>query len=155
MDHAAELGKSSLFKELPAAELEKLAGIAEEITYNEGDLLVHEGDAPDKLLMIVMGSVSVTKQTPSGEDEQLAVVGSGSYIGESAMVDQVAERAITGRALEKTFVLAFSAEAMHALCEDNTALGYHVYRALALGLAKRARGFARETAYYKSLSLHH
>ncbi len=102
-----------------------------------------------------MGSVTVTKQVGPGEEEQLAVLSSGSHLGEAMLVDESTERAITAKALEKTFVLAFNPAAFRELCEADFELGYHAYRAIALGITKRASSFMNQTAYYKAQTLHH
>jgi len=155
MDKTAELGKSSLFKSFPQNELTKLAQIAQEHSFNAGDKVIGQGDPSDELMIIVLGSVQVSRRLDSGEEEKIAVLGSGSYFGEAAAIFVDTPRAVTVEALEKSFVLGFKHDRLTNACDNDPELGYHVYRAIAEASLKRGRSLVNEVAYFKSLTLHH
>lgn len=155
MDKLAEIKKSRLFRELPDSELEKLSEISREQSFNDGDRVAAEGAESTDIHLIVMGSVRISKRTESGIEEEIAILGSGSYLGETCLLDSQAVTAVSAKALEKTFVLNIPATAFHALCDEDPVVGYHAYRAIARAVERRSIGLVSNAAYYKSLSLHH
>ena len=58
------LARCPLFAELPAADLEALAGIAERRRYTAGALLFLAGDAPEALHVVVSGRVRIHVSSP-------------------------------------------------------------------------------------------
>jgi len=159
MNRAGELGKSFLFSELAETELNQLATIAREHSFNTGDQLIHQGDEVDGLIIIVKGRVNVSRCLESGDDEDLVVLGSGAFIGEAAAVQGEGDQnggTVNVRALEKTLVLGISHDDLDDLSDKNPELGYHVYRAICHGVYRRLSRVVARTAYFKALStLHH
>ena len=71
-----------LFSKLPPEELGHLAGIAEEIVYPEGEVIIREGDHGEEMFLIVEGEVEITRGS-----ESLAVLRSQDYFGEMSILD--------------------------------------------------------------------
>lgn len=85
MERVLELRKIPLFAELSPADLQKLAGIAEERTYADGEVVVAEGELGDELHVIVSGTVAVVR----GEGRTNAAVarrGPGDVVGEMSII---------------------------------------------------------------------
>jgi len=154
MNKVEELGKSSLFRDVPESELNKLASIAHRHSFNARDKIIKQGDLADELILIVLGTVKLIRRLDTGQEEKVIVLGSGSYFGEFAVVEQGEVRAVTVYAVEKTFALVFRADELNELCDNDPILGHHVFRAIARASARRIRTFIADTAYYKSLSKH-
>ena len=57
-------------------------------TCARGQALLHEGQVPDRVLMLRTGRVKVYRTTPAGKEIVLAVRGAGELVGELAAIDQ-------------------------------------------------------------------
>jgi CRP-like cAMP-binding protein len=75
------LRKAPLFADLPPQDLEPVAGIAEEHTFADGDVIAEQGDPGDAMHIIVTGEVHV-----SAGGRTLAVRSAGDVIGEMAVI---------------------------------------------------------------------
>jgi CRP-like cAMP-binding protein len=73
-----------LFAALEPAELQRVARIATERTYADGEVLGAEGDVGDEMHVIVEGTVRVVH----GEGTELARRGPGDIVGEMAVITQ-------------------------------------------------------------------
>jgi cAMP-dependent protein kinase regulator len=54
--------------------------------YEAGDIIIRQGDEPDKFYIITRGQVDVVLQPPDGLDEVIDELGPGDYFGEVGMV---------------------------------------------------------------------
>jgi hypothetical protein len=57
-----------------------------QVHYEPGDFIFHQGDVGDEFYVIVSGQVEVLKELPSGQTVQLAQLGKGEYFGETALL---------------------------------------------------------------------
>ena len=146
----AVLQKATLFRGVPAAELEKLATLAREEDVAPGQELLREGTVGDSLYIVVIGTVAISKKTAKGGHEEVATLGSGSYFGEMALVDDDHKRTATVAAKEPTTVHVYSRDGIEKLCERDASFGRHLYRAVARGLARRLAVTTTDAAFYRS-----
>jgi len=72
---------SPFFRRLAGADLKRLAAIAVSRTYEKGDVVFSEGDAPAYLHTIASGRVKMVKQMPSGKEVILEIMGPGDPLG--------------------------------------------------------------------------
>lgn len=81
--------KMDLFEErgLSAAEMKLLATFSEEERFRGGAALFREGDAGEKLYIVMDGRVRISKFIPGVGEEALAILGRGEFFGEMALVD--------------------------------------------------------------------
>jgi CRP-like cAMP-binding protein/tetratricopeptide (TPR) repeat protein len=81
--------KVDLFRErgLSAAEMKLLATFSSEERFRAGSLIFREGDAGDKLYIILEGRVRISKFIPGVGEEALAVLDRGDFFGEMALID--------------------------------------------------------------------
>ena len=77
------LGKVPLFVHCSKKELGELASIADEIDLPEGKTLMSEGAIGREFLVLIDGSVRVTR-----EGRKLADLGAGNWIGEMALLTE-------------------------------------------------------------------
>ena len=70
---------------LAAALIESLASLARSVSLADGDVLVEQGDAADKVYFIESGAVAASKSTPQGE-VLVGTVEAGQVIGEVTVV---------------------------------------------------------------------
>lgn len=79
---AARLKDVPLFRNLRRKDRKKLAQWADEITIEEGDILVKEGDFAHEFFVIEEGSAMVTRG-----QEHVAELGPGDFFGEIALLE--------------------------------------------------------------------
>jgi CRP/FNR family cyclic AMP-dependent transcriptional regulator len=144
------LQKASLFKGVPAEELEKLAALAREEIVAPAQELFREGSAGDALYIVVLGTVQVSKKATSGSHEDVATLGSGSYFGEMALVDDDHQRSATVFAKEPTTVHVYDRASIEKLCQADDTFAKYLYRSVARGLARRLAVTTNDAAYYRA-----
>jgi CRP-like cAMP-binding protein len=154
MNNAQALKKTFLFQDMPQTELDKLAHAAKEEQISSGEAIFNEGDGGTNFYVIVLGSVVVQKNR-DGQSEEVAHLGTGSYFGEMAVVDENHERSATIVAHESTTLLSFSQAALEKIFEKDHALAHHFYKSLARGLTRRLHATTQDAAFYKALARKH
>ena len=85
MERVLFLRKVSLFAELAPRDLTRIAAVAEERTYAEGETIAAQGEAGDELHIVIAGEVEVLRSEASREVE-LARRSSGDVVGEMALI---------------------------------------------------------------------
>jgi CRP-like cAMP-binding protein len=121
-DVAAELGRLTLFRELPAAALDQLAGHVFARRLARGQILFSEGEPTDHLFVVRSGRLRVVVSSPRGEELVLAVLTAGDALGEVSVLDGQ-PRSAGVDALETTELLAVpAADARRTLLENPAAL---------------------------------
>ena len=67
---------------LERANTNRLKEFLERVAFNQGDYLIHQGDAADSLYFVEMGTVSVYLEAEGGERIRLQTFGLGTAVGE-------------------------------------------------------------------------
>lgn len=83
------LKKVYLFQDLTAKELEQILGICQEAAIEAEKFIVREGETGDKMFLIVEGRVRIQKSIKGIGNEALAVLETGDFFGEMALVEDV------------------------------------------------------------------
>lgn len=135
---AEALSKVELFKGLSPKGLERVAAIATEEGYPGGHVLFQEGDAGDRLYVIVEGKTRISRRVPGMGEEALAVLGPGSSFGEMALIDEV-PRSADAIVHERARLLVLSKEAMQDLLFLDKELAYEVLWNTVRILSRRLR----------------
>ncbi len=89
----AVLKANHLFRDLPDASLDRLAGLALRRTVRKGVRIFAQGDPGDSLLGIIAGKVRITATTPAGRQVSLNILEPGESFGEIAVLDGLARTA--------------------------------------------------------------
>jgi CRP-like cAMP-binding protein len=84
----ADLRKIDLFESLLPEHLKLVQGITEEVNLNAGDKVFSDGDPADRFFFILRGKVRISKQIPGVGEEALAILETGMYFGEMALIDE-------------------------------------------------------------------
>lgn len=71
-----------LFSQIPGEDLSQIAQITDEVQYEEGDEIFHEGDPGDSLYLVIEGRVRVHRG-----GSEVAVLGERQVFGEMALLD--------------------------------------------------------------------
>ena len=116
LDRMVVLRRVPLFSELDPEDLQRIAVSAQERLYPAGEALVREGDFGDELIVIVEGTVRVTKL--DGETERFERnYDAGDHIGELAVLRD-RPRAATVVAEENVRGLCIGGEALRAILQE-------------------------------------
>jgi len=119
---------------LSAEDIEAFAQRSTLRMFARGQALLHEGQLPDRVLLLRSGRVKVYRTTSGGREVVLAIRGPGELAGELAALVN-APRTASVVAIEKVEALSLSPEDFHAFLLDRP----HAALALLSMLARRLR----------------
>jgi CRP-like cAMP-binding protein len=128
---AACLTKVSLFADLPAVYLRRIASLGVEETYARGAPVFAEGTSGDKLFVILSGSVRISR-------EALAILKIGDYFGEMALIDDF-PRSADAIAHESCRLLVLTKERVADLLFVDRDLAYDLLWSFVRTLSARLR----------------
>jgi CRP-like cAMP-binding protein len=140
MEPIQALSGTDLAKDLGEAQIEALAKICNEQTYESGTIIFEEGSRGRELYVVLEGKIVVEMHGVDGHDQWLVVheVQPGEVFGEFALVDG-APRSARAIAKYPSRLLRIGAARFHRLAEQNLDIGYIVMRNLATVLCSRIR----------------
>ena len=107
-----------MFKDLVPAELAKVAPLFFEKSYTPNSTLFVEGMTGEILYAIKKGSVNITKKMPSGNEQILATLKEGEFLGEMSLIDN-RPRTATARVAEESTLLVMTKKAFTTLLEKH------------------------------------
>jgi len=152
MDQVQALQKTFLFKEFPVKELERLAAVARYERRPSDNVLFREGEPGSEFFILLNGSVKVLKRNKDGVEEEVAQLGTGSYFGEMAVVDDQHERSATIITKESTELLVFAQGEILRLFDNDDRLAHHFYKSLCRGLTRRLRATTQDATFFRALA---
>ena len=85
---ASILKKVALFQGLTSSQLQKIAHIASEQSFEGRAALFREGEPGLAMYVIGEGKVRISKQVPGVGEEALAILEPGQYFGEMALIEE-------------------------------------------------------------------
>jgi len=139
MDVKTAMKTAVMFQGLDDAQLNALAGISHERTYDAGAVVFSEGDAGDGIYIIGQGQVGVQQVDDHGEASPSIYLGEGQVVGEMALIDGAKRSASIVTVDQGTQIYHISTEDFTALCQRNTDIGYIMMRNIAQDLSFKLR----------------
>lgn len=138
------LKQSDIFYQLTPAQLELIANICQEVTFNAGEIVFQESSNGKELYIITQGEVDILiNRSGTGESDKRDVVVArlrrGQSFGEVALVDEGLRSASARSAQKDTRLLVIQREKLIMLCETYPQLGYRLMYNLAADLAMKMR----------------
>ncbi|HEC96615.1 MAG TPA: cyclic nucleotide-binding domain-containing protein [Nitrospirae bacterium] len=131
MINIADLKKQILLKELDD---EELLMIREKITvgsYPKGTLIFKEG-APIKGIHLVKdGKVEISKSTPDGWKQTLAILNEGHFFGELSVIEDKKAHGANVSAVENTELFLLKTETFKSLEDSHPQVMYKIVKAIA------------------------
>jgi general stress protein 26 len=103
----------SVFRDLPAQDVETVEGQLRTVQVSAGDVVVRQGAPADKFFIVVDGEVEVLRES-DGETRPLATLGRGQFFGEIAILRDL-PRMATVRALGPTTLFAMERDVFRSL----------------------------------------
>jgi CRP-like cAMP-binding protein len=119
-----------------AAYLRQIAGLAQLVEHDAGEVIFAEGQPERFIYLILKGAVALDIKVPDFEDIYVHRVGPGELLGWSPLLGRRAMTA-TARALTRCRLAALDAERVAELAEKDPRFGLEFFRAVAGALAER------------------
>lgn len=132
MDDA--LRSAPLFRELDDEAAAALRDSMDEVRVTRGQVLFREGDAGDRVYVVIEGKVKLGRTAPDGRENLLAVLGPGQMFGELSLFDP-GPRSATATAVTDSMLLGLGHEDLLPLLTGRP----EVARGLLLQIAQRLR----------------
>jgi serine phosphatase RsbU (regulator of sigma subunit) len=119
-----------LLASLPPSALRLLGEVLQVVTYDEGDLLVREGDAGERFRIILEGEVEVVKALATPGARTLRILGPGQFFGEVGLLLADGRRSASVRARSSVRLLEMGRADFEALLAQHPTLGLAILRAI-------------------------
>lgn len=117
-------------------ELQLIASIASEVSYQAGEILFRENSPAESIYLIIEGSASLEICAPGVGCRRILTVGRGELLGWSPALENTRFTA-TSKAITDVMAVKISGHELLEICNDNPSLGFHFMQRVALALSKR------------------
>ena len=140
------LERSELFSGLTSEQVERVVALGQEVVYNAGDTIIHEGDPSDEIYVICSGTVEVEVSRGAIPDvpgpprlRSIVRLGQGQIVGEMALVDRGARSATVLCVKDDTELYVIPRQAFWDLCDGDHHIGYVLMSNIAFDLSFKLR----------------
>jgi SulP family sulfate permease len=134
------LERMALFRDFEPHELDRLAQALERIELRDGERVLLEGEAGDRLYLIARGAVSIkVRLEGAGRARRLATFAPGVMFGEMALLEGKHRSADAFAKGERVVLYTLTRAALEAIVRDDPSLGSRIHRNIARELAGRLR----------------
>jgi CRP-like cAMP-binding protein len=125
------------FQVMTAEHFKKMVGIAKIFKYEPGQVIFREGDKEDYLYVVLEGRVAIEISVPGRGRMRILTADAMDEVGWSAVTPVVRQRTAGARAVLPSRLVAFDANELRRMCEEDHDFGYYVMRRLANLVAGR------------------
>jgi CRP/FNR family transcriptional regulator/CRP/FNR family cyclic AMP-dependent transcriptional regulator len=132
------LKEQTLLEDLDDSELKKIAGIIKEVRFKKGETVFKEKDETKGIFLVHSGKVEISKVTPDGWKQTLAVLTKGSFFGELSIIEHRHHEA-NAVALEDSHILLIGKEDFERMEKEDLLLATRIMKGLILVLSKNLR----------------
>jgi CRP-like cAMP-binding protein len=132
------LKEQILLEDLDDSELGKLGGIVKEMPFRKGEYLFREKEETRGIFLVHSGKVEISKITPDGWKQTLAVLAKGSFFGELSIIEHRLHEA-NAVALEDTVLLFITKEDFGKIEKEDLLLAAKIMKRLILVLSRNLR----------------
>jgi len=144
-----ELSRNRLFREFSGEELDMVRIVVDEGTYDDGQLVIKEGDAGERLYLIDAGKCSVTTQISGAGTEEIKLLGAGDFFGEMSLLE-AAPVSASVYARGSCRLLWLERKAFDRLTAEDMPVANKLLKAIILTFCERARETTKKIeSYYK------
>lgn len=135
------LERSEFFRELDKKDIEKVAGLCREETFEPGQTIFRQGDTGDRLYIIAEGQVALERTVDLGTRKGTVVIGTigkGRAFGcWSTLLGKPHSFLSSASCQKSTKAVFFNGSEIRALMLSNTALGFCILERLCFFLRDR------------------
>ncbi len=121
---------------LPGQAVASVAGCAQNVSFNPGDLLLAEGDPADTLYLLRRGRVAIEVHSPGRGPIVIETVGPGAVVGWSWLVPPYRWH-FDARAVDAVGAVAVDGACLREKAEADPELGYALMKRVATVLLER------------------
>ena len=140
-------------KGLNTKELHLLARFSNEEIYNQGEYVFREGDLGDRLYIVLRGKVLISKEIAGTGEEALAVLESGDFFGEMALIGNDHHRSADAKAQEQgTTVLVITNQVLREILSIDTDSAYQFLSILCRILSQRLQEMHEKVYQWRLIS---
>jgi CRP/FNR family transcriptional regulator, cyclic AMP receptor protein len=143
---ATLLPPTSFFAGCDADELDHVLSLGTRHDMKKGQVLLHQGDSGDSLLILLVGDAKVTMVAANGREITLDYADPGSVLGEIAMLDG-GERSASVIALTKGSYLRLTRASFEAFVERHPGVAWRLMRELARRLRQTNNTIESDRAF--------
>ena len=129
------LRDTPLFESLSEEDAKALRSGIIDVHLDRGERLFAEGDAGDKLYIILGGKIKLTKAAPDGRENLLSVHGPGEMFGELSLFDPI-PRTSSATAVTATRLAGLTHEDLRTWLSTRPEVAIHLLQALAQRLRR-------------------
>lgn len=134
---------AALVEDLTPDEITTLGALMPKVRAQAGQALIREGETGDWMLLLLSGTIDVTKATETGTPSRLAVIKGGRAVGEMSMLDG-SPRYATCTALEDVEAAMLTRATISALIREHPGIGAKLLVQLTQLLARRLRNTSNQ-----------
>lgn len=138
MVNVSDLRKQLLFENIDDETLGKISQKIQDLSFKEGAHVFREKDDTKGIYLIHSGKFEITKTTPDGWKQTLAVLGHGHFCGELSILEKRKHEA-NALAIEDTVVFLLSKEEFERIESEDPALATIFLKNLSHALSKKLR----------------
>lgn len=128
----------AIFKDLDEGELGEVAEKCKEEKYESAQYIFREGEAGNRLYLIVSGEVRISRDVPGSGEEALAVLKAGALFGEMSVFDR-SERSTHAISNGGCTLLTITRPDLEMILDFNREIAYKVLWACVRLLSGRLR----------------
>ena len=132
------LKKQVLLEGLSDTDIKKIADIVKDLSFNKGEDLFKEKEDTKGLYLITSGKVEISKTTPDGWKQRLAILGASHYLGELSIIERRRHQA-NATALENTEAFLITKKDFEKMEKEDTALTTKIMKNLVLIMSMNIR----------------
>jgi len=134
---------AAILEDLTPQEADTLGSLMPRLRARAGQVLIREGEVGDWMLLLLSGTVDVTKVGHSGGVSRLAVIKQGAAVGEMSMLDS-APRYATCVAIDDVQAGVLTRGVIARLIQEHPAIGAKLLVKLTQLLAQRLRNTSNQ-----------
>jgi len=131
MPDKSELKKQVLFSDLTDTELEMMAQKIAVESYPKGKSIFNEGEPTKGIYLVKSGKVEISKTTPDGWKQTLAVLSDNHIFGELSVIENKPSHGAAATAIEATEVYHFKTDDFKAFEKSDTVMMYKIMKTIA------------------------
>lgn len=127
----AELKKQKLLADLGDRELELIAEKLTREAYPKGARIFGEGDRTQGIFLVASGKVEISKTTPDGWKQTLAVLPEQHFFGELSVIEDRATRSTSAIVLDSAELYRLKTEEFQELERTESSMMYKIMKTIA------------------------
>ncbi len=142
-----KIGHSKFFADFTREDVGRLTEFMNVYRAESGQVIIREGDIDDYMLLIIQGSVDISKTDSHGAQQPMTSAGPGATLGEMSMIDGE-PRFATCTVTDPTTFAVLSRDSMVQIILEEPGLGAKVLIKLVTLLSRRLRHTSSNLLHY-------